>query len=574
MKQPDGSAVGLRLYGDEFHMRAESLDAYTVVRDRTNGWICYALLSADGEELISTSVPYLGGPLPDDRAGLVDLAQVMRDEIGIEVGLAELEQLVREIGREHRRKISRQAMERGARERRAQLLGGAPDPFAPYPAPQDVIGPVDGLVIIVDFDDVPATVGLDAFEDAFDSYSYTDYGNLCSVSRFYDEASDGLVQLEHSVWGIWRAPLDFWQYDAMDYGAGAMQILGDALEWIDSMGFDFSTLTTYTNEWSEEVVASVNLVYTGTPAAWAEGMWYHQGWYEFYADGVKTNLYGCGNANEPIETFTPIHENGHMVFGWPDVYLYWDYDQCTIRSFCIMGGWADTLNPSPPNPYFRHTAGWADVVDITGETGVFTTVANDQTVYKWMNPLDTAEYFLIEARRDTGFSAGLPDEGLTIWRIDENGDNQNYPQTAWSHFQVDLVHANNWPTVVEGACYSEGYVDQFNDTTAPSAEWWTDGPSGLDLHSVSAVADTMTFALGGDTDTDTDTDTDSDSDSDSDTDSDSDSDTDSDVDSDTDTDGLSSGPPNQIPFNPSDSGCGCETVGPLDRLSLLDLILG
>jgi M6 family metalloprotease-like protein len=555
-EQPDGSEVPVRLYGDEFHMRGESLDGFTVVRDRESGWICYALLSADGEELVSSSVPYLGGALPTAA------------------GHTERDRLLREIGREKHREISRRAMLRGARQRREMLLAGASELRGPAPAPRDVTGPVDGLVIVVDFDDAPATLGVEAFEAAFDDYSYTDYGNLCSVSRFYDEASDGLVQLGHEVFGIWRAPLNFSQYDAMDYGVGAPLILADALAWIDSLDFDFSTLTTYTNEFDEEVIASINLVYTGVPAAWAEGMWYHQGWYpDFYADGVKTERYGCGSANEPIETFTPIHENGHMVFFWPDVYLYWDYDQCTIRSFCIMGGWQDALNPSPPNPYFRYTAGWADVVDITGETGVYTSVANDLTMYKWGNPFDPAEYFLIEARRDTGYSAGIPDEGLTIWRVDENGDNQNWPQTAWSHFQVDLVHANGWPTVMEGSCYHAGYVDEFDDSTSPSAEWWTDGPSGLELHSVSAIGDTMTFAVGGDVDTDVDTDTDVDSDSDTDVDSDSDTDVDSDndVDADNDTDTGPAAAPQQ-PFQPGETGCGCATTGAIGRTSPLRLL--
>jgi len=46
-KQPDGTMVDLRLYGNEFYMRAEGLDEYTVIRDKQSGWICYATLSKD-----------------------------------------------------------------------------------------------------------------------------------------------------------------------------------------------------------------------------------------------------------------------------------------------------------------------------------------------------------------------------------------------------------------------------------------------------------------------------------------------------------------------------------------------
>ena len=31
--QPDGSTVQVKLYGDEYYMRGESLDGYTLVRD-------------------------------------------------------------------------------------------------------------------------------------------------------------------------------------------------------------------------------------------------------------------------------------------------------------------------------------------------------------------------------------------------------------------------------------------------------------------------------------------------------------------------------------------------------------
>ncbi|MBN2718235.1 MAG: hypothetical protein JXX14_20490, partial [Deltaproteobacteria bacterium] len=62
--QPDGSLVTVRLYGDEFYIRAETEDGYTVVRDKANGWICYAELTGADDELVSTGIPFLGGALP------------------------------------------------------------------------------------------------------------------------------------------------------------------------------------------------------------------------------------------------------------------------------------------------------------------------------------------------------------------------------------------------------------------------------------------------------------------------------------------------------------------------------
>jgi hypothetical protein len=54
LKQPDGSLVDVRIWGDEFYQVVESLDGYTLVRDPSTGIICYADLSPDGTQLLST----------------------------------------------------------------------------------------------------------------------------------------------------------------------------------------------------------------------------------------------------------------------------------------------------------------------------------------------------------------------------------------------------------------------------------------------------------------------------------------------------------------------------------------
>ena len=56
-QQPDGSIIQLRLFGDEFYMRAETMDGYTVIFDEDSDWIVYADLNDDGSELVSTGVP-------------------------------------------------------------------------------------------------------------------------------------------------------------------------------------------------------------------------------------------------------------------------------------------------------------------------------------------------------------------------------------------------------------------------------------------------------------------------------------------------------------------------------------
>ena len=59
--QHTGGEVQLRIFGDEFYARHETLDGYTVVYDNDVGRYCYAVLGAG--RFISSGV-YIGKPLP------------------------------------------------------------------------------------------------------------------------------------------------------------------------------------------------------------------------------------------------------------------------------------------------------------------------------------------------------------------------------------------------------------------------------------------------------------------------------------------------------------------------------
>ena len=56
-RQPDGTVVQVRVWGDEFYHVVESLDGHTLILDQTTKAACYARLSTDGNELLSTGVP-------------------------------------------------------------------------------------------------------------------------------------------------------------------------------------------------------------------------------------------------------------------------------------------------------------------------------------------------------------------------------------------------------------------------------------------------------------------------------------------------------------------------------------
>ncbi len=462
-KQPDGSFVDVKLYGTEYYMRGEGLDRYTVIRDLNTQWICYAVLSPDGRELLSSGVKYTANKnnktnlaAHPDVAFHLDISEKAREAIIFK----------------NKKKL----------DKNSALNANSKTEIHP------VIGNIKGLCIVVDFSDETCTLPLSEFFDFCNNLNYSNFGNNGSLKKFYSDVSGGLVEYENVVYGIYRAPLTFAAYDAMPYSQGAQEILGLALNWIDSQGFDFSTLTTN----PDGSIEALNLMYTGNPPNWAQGMWWHMGSYtNFSADGVHSDSYNCSPANSPLTLATVAHENGHMIGKWPDTYKY---NNTTgpdgIGAFDLMCWYGDSYNPVPPNPHFRSNASWGNVVDVTNYNGLIHDTANSRTCYKYLNLNDTNEFFLFENRKQEGRSTSIEDEGLTIWHIDRNGDNQTI------HHEVYLVHANNDINNHMQACFHQGFNQEYGATTSPNSDFFNGNPSGLRAWEISQVQDVMTYKLG------------------------------------------------------------------------------
>ncbi|MEI6577176.1 MAG: M6 family metalloprotease domain-containing protein [Bacteroidota bacterium] len=461
--QPDGSTVELRLFGTEYYMRAESLDGYTLIRDVNTHWICYAKLSADGSTLISSGIIYKG------ISGKVKIQSDSTD-------------LLKHLD------VSGKSREKAIRKNRTRT-GLSPEPGnASKTAFHPVSGNIKGICIVVDFSDEPANVPIGEFVSFCDSMNYSHYGNNGSLRKFYYDISGGLLDYENVVYGYFRAPLTFADYEQMPYAQGAQQILGLALHWIDSIGFDFSTLSLN----PDNSIMAINLMYTGDAQNWAQGMWWHQGYYgNFSADGVHSGDYNCSPANDPLTIATVCHENGHMIGKWPDTYKYNNNTGPDgIGAFDLMCWYGSSTNPVPPNPHFRSNAGWGKVVDVTFTNGLNIDTANSLTCYKYRNLNDTNEFFLLENRAQSGRSFMIEDQGLTIWHIDRNGDNQTM------HHEVYLVHANNDITDHSAACFKAGFNNEYSISTTPNSLQFNGDPSGLRVWDIGSVNNIMNYKLG------------------------------------------------------------------------------
>ncbi len=460
--QPDGTSVDIKLYGDEYYMRAEGLDNYTLIRDKTTQWIFYAKLSDDGSELISSGIVYRG------KLGMVSS---LKSTLNIPLHIDISEKIrIHEINKNKK-----------------LLTGNLPSKNTGISTPTSITGKIKGLCILIDFSDAPATVPANEITDFCNKLNYSNYGNNGSLRKYYSDISGGLLDYENIVFGYYRAPLTFAEYDKMPQNQSASQILGWAFNKLNAEGFDFSTLSTN----PDGSILAINIMYTGTPKTWGTGMWWHQGYYpDFFADGVHSGVYNCSPANAPLILATIAHENGHMIAHWPDTYKYSTTNGPDgIGTFDLMCNYGNEYNPVPPNPLFRIDAGWGKIVNVTNYNGLVSDTANSQTCYKYqVNKSD--EFFLIESRRKTGRSSFIADEGLTIWHIDQTGDNQS------THHMVYLEHAGNNVNNHTQACFHAGFNNEFSNSSTPASGLYNGDPSGLRVRNISAVSDVMTYSLG------------------------------------------------------------------------------
>lgn len=477
LKQPDGTYVTVRVWGDEYYQRVESVDGYTLIRN-TEGWICYAKLSNEGTDFLATDVVYKGSQNPTAVSAL-KIPKSLR--LKPEARRAKADEALRRL----------EADEEGFNLIRYGAVRNR----------RKVTGDIKGLTVLVDFSDKPATIPHPEVNDYINKKGYTGFNNNGSVNDFFLDVSNGKMNYTNYVAEYYRAEKPKTYYDNPDASGTARELVLEALNHLKDQGFDFSTLTTENGN-----VVATNLYYAGyADAGWGKGLWPHAGSLSgFTANGVTVNRYQMTAMQDKLSLGTFCHENGHMVCRLPDLYDP-EQDSKGVGNYCIMCySWG--VNPVPFNPYFRELCGWETVFDISnaGPGSVFKHVANSITSFKYINPSDPNEFFYIDSRVKKGRNGHIPDAGLMIWHVDENGSNRYQEMTPERHYQVSVEQAdslfdleNNRNYGLENDLFHKGYNDRFNDNTLPDAKWWDGSNSGLDIVVITDVCDTMIFALGG-----------------------------------------------------------------------------
>ncbi len=493
-EQPDRSPVKLRVFGDEFYARFEGADGFSVVKDPANGWFCYGELSADGEDLVSTGIPYPHSGQPGARALGLQRGRSLR--FPTERGLKLKPERRRRIAEGNRAKLQAAEEEGGN--------GAAPAPAPSEIEPAPLSGGVLGLTLLIQFPDVPGSIPQATVEAFCNQPGWSEWGNNGSVRDYWHESSGGALEYTNHVTAYYtaRQPRAYYTDPAVGYGTRARELIHEALAWLDAQGFDFATLGTD----GSRRIRAINAFYAGpTVNNWSEGLWPHKSTLSpvFSADGVSSGGYQISNMGSSLSLGTFCHENGHLLMGWPDLYDY-DSDSRGVGNYCIMASSGST-NPRPPHAWLRHDGGWAQAADISAAAPgtLFTVSANAVGMLRYRNPANAAESFYIEALRKTGRRATIPGEGLAVWHVDTAGNNSYQEMTAARHYKSSLEQADGRFDLEHNAnsgdatdLYRQGGATQLSDASLPDAKWWSGAPSGLSITDVSAAGDVMTFRIG------------------------------------------------------------------------------
>ena len=491
IEQEDGPPIELVVWGDEFYVRYETKDGYTVVYDSQAGRFFYAEIR-DGR-FVSTGASADKRPPVGLRRHLQESAEVQQARF--EARYTRLRPREEPVGSDHI------ALVLGPNE---GLLEGR----------RVSQGPVLGMTVLVEFTDVAATVTANDVDALLNAANYQTNGNFCSVRVYYETVSNGKLNYTNHVVGPVRLSHTKKHYEttslvpeAFDLAMAELAANGVDLAQFDSRG--------------ESIFDAVNFMYAGATVYGVNGndnnpseLWPHNSVRQMHHNGFRTHFYmlsSMGRRVVDLSIGTFCHESGHLLCRFPDLYDYGRRDGDFVPSrgigrYCLMGG-GNHLNrgrtPSPVCAYLRDLVGWADDEILLNGPGIRHAQHSDYgTLMKYRTGLDN-EYFLVENRSKLGLDEHLPSNGLAIYHCDTDGSNEWQTGTETKHYQVALLQADGRRDL-EGNRPSDSH-DLFGETegavalahdTLPASRLWDGSDSGLIVSGLSAPGEVIHFRVG------------------------------------------------------------------------------
>lgn len=473
--QPDGDTVAVRLFGSDLYIDAESVDGYTLISDSDNGYICYALLSADGDEYASSGIKYYGGEAP---------------------------QAVKIIAEPHLR-LPQDIVEKKRNEARAKL--GREEISAPKLRASDVMpDTVYGLCVLIDFPDEKFPFSIPEIEKYMNGVGSIN-GNEMSIKEYFQWVSGGkLTYINYVPKSPYTAPNKKSYYapvDATDYTVDRLRpVIESAMNSYSKKtdGFDLSDLSM-----KNGVYWAVNIYYAGAcPNKWATGLWAHSGTLTFslndsrlYSRSVKQK-YQMSYMSSDLSMNTFVHESLHLLLGAPDFYSFDNHDDNNAKKYNVADEFTLSRKKMPPflNPYIMDAAGWITnkvvLNDLKEGTKVTLEHGPGNVAVYYGDGNSRKERYYIEIR-DSHYGSGWATTGkpgFYIWHANDDGDNRYAGKPEMLDCRPASKSNPFWS--------SDSPSKVFSDSSDPSATWASGEKSGLLLTDFSASSYEMSFCYG------------------------------------------------------------------------------
>jgi len=477
--QSIGDALPLRIYGDEFYARRETLDGYTVIYDTEQKRYCYATLAVG--RFVSSGVPVYK-PVPRDlRKHLKEDPTIRNEKFGL-------------------RHSCIRSHEGGVDTGMMRTLGSNQGLLSGRKLHK---GNIKGLTIIIDFADVRTNIATADVDKMFNADSYSTNGNYCSVKKYFDIVSSGKLNYTNLVIGPVQLSKRRSYYISHLLVKEVMDIVVNDLN-IDLSQFDSK---------DEGIVDAINFLYAGE-SQYDDNLWPHNSNINLHYGNMRTHYYqltGLGLHKVDLRIGTICHENGHLLCRFPDMYDYGKRDGDHEKSqgigrYCLMGS-GNHLNQrrtlAPICGYLRELAGWVDhVVDLNNPNNYTAEHGRYNTVMKYHT--DKAnEYFIVENRSQLGLDSHLPSSGLAVMHCDTLGSNEWQDGTRNKHYQCALIQAdghldleNNRNPGDKGDLYKASTGVALSNETTPSSRGWDGTDSGLKIRDITAPGQAINFAAG------------------------------------------------------------------------------
>lgn len=483
MSQPNGDTVTVYLYGTDLYIDAESIDHYTLTTDETSGEICYAMLSKDGAEYASTGIVFKGGETPEEVKMIL----------------------------EPKLRISKESRNKKIEQIRSKLGKPKADTTRPVlRAAQAKVDTVYGLCILIDFPSTKSNITKEQVEIFLNGDNNTVFGNQSSIKEYFQWISQGKLTYINFVpddyYTAEKELEDYSPLSATDYTVDEFypQVEAAINDWGKKHPDDLKRLSS--NEYGG--IRAINILYAGTcKNKWATGLWPHQSYVDNYSQ-VKVNnwpkkgpgvyhSYQISDLGNKLTMGTFVHENGHLICGWPDFYQYEEHEPANNASGYNIGDAfqiSSETNPTYPNPWALDQMGWLDdtKTDITNiKDGRIVTLKKGcgyVAVYQGKGN-NAKEKFYLEIRdRHYLHNRVNREAGIFIWHSFDDGDNC-YPD------KEELLDCR--PAKYEHPFWSKSNGPAiFYDESDPDAKWRDGAESGIYIWDISEAGETMTFRCG------------------------------------------------------------------------------